>query len=61
MSPYLEMQRFKLHPYIKKQLEGAKRVGYGARALNEGGIQSIPKLTFPGGYTKQNLLAIFLV
>ena len=47
------MQRFKLHPHIKKQLEGGKRVGYGARALNEGGLQSIPKLTFPGGRKKQ--------
>lgn len=49
MSPYLEFQRFKTHPYISKMLEGGKRIGYGARALNEGGLQSLPKLTFPGG------------
>ncbi len=49
MSPYLEFQRYKLHPHISKMLEGGKRVGYGARALNEGGLQSLPKLTFPGG------------
>jgi electron-transferring-flavoprotein dehydrogenase len=48
-SPYLEFQRFKTHPYIRKYLENGKRLSYGARALNEGGIQSIPKLTFPGG------------
>lgn len=52
LSPYLELQRFKLHPHVKNQLEGGKRVGYGARALNEGGLQSIPKLTFPGGFKK---------
>ena len=45
----MEFQRFKLHPHIQKLLEGGKRVGYGARALNEGGLQSLPKLTFPGG------------
>lgn len=49
LSPYQEFQRFKLHPHISKLLEGGKRVAYGARALNEGGFQSIPKLTFPGG------------
>lgn len=49
LSPFLEFQRFKLHPHIKRVLEGGKRVAYGARALNEGGFQSIPKLTFPGG------------
>jgi electron-transferring-flavoprotein dehydrogenase len=52
-NPYLntfqEMQRFKNHPKIRKLLEGGKRISYGARALNEGGYQSIPKLTFPGG------------
>lgn len=49
LSPYNEMQRFKLHPKIKPLLEGGKRVSYGARALVEGGFQSMPKLTFPGG------------
>ncbi len=45
----MEFQRFKLHPYIREKLDGGKRIAYGARALNEGGLQSIPKLTFPGG------------
>ena len=49
LSPYMEFQRFKHHPEIKKILEGGRRINYGARALNEGGIQSLPKLTFPGG------------
>lgn len=49
LSPYDEMQRFKLHPKIRPLFEGAKRISYGARALNEGGLQSIPKLTLPGG------------
>lgn len=49
LSPYDEMQRFKLHPKIKPLLEGGRRVSYGARALVEGGLQSLPKLTFPGG------------
>lgn len=49
LSPYQEMQRFKTHPKIAKLLEGGKRIGYGARALVEGGFQSLPKLTFPGG------------
>ena len=49
ISPYDEMQRFKLHPAIKPMLEGGRRVAYGARAINEGGLQSVPKLTFPGG------------
>ena len=49
LFPYMEFQRFKHHPEIKKVLEGGKRIAYGARALNEGGYQSIPKLTFPGG------------
>ena len=49
LSPYEEMQRFKLHPAIKPMLEGGRRVAYGARAINEGGLQSLPKLTFPGG------------
>ena len=49
LSPYEEMQRFKTHPDIKKILEGGKRISYGARTLVEGGLQSLPKLTFPGG------------
>ncbi|XP_071949414.1 electron transfer flavoprotein-ubiquinone oxidoreductase, mitochondrial-like [Antedon mediterranea] len=49
LSPYKEFQRFKHHPAIKPTFEGGKRIAYGARALNEGGLQSIPKLAFPGG------------
>ena len=49
LSPYEEMQRFKTHPAIAPLFEGARRVSYGARALVEGGYQSIPKLSFPGG------------
>ena len=49
LSPFEEMQRFKTHPKIRPMLEGGKRIAYGARALNEGGLQSIPKLVFPGG------------
>lgn len=49
LSPFEEMQRFKTHPAIKPLLEGGRRVAYGARALVEGGFQSLPKLTFPGG------------
>lgn len=49
LSPYDEMQRFKTHPLIRETFEGGRRIAYGARALNEGGYQSIPKLTFPGG------------
>jgi electron-transferring-flavoprotein dehydrogenase len=49
LSPYEEFQRFKLHPLVKPYLAGGKRVAYGARAINEGGLQSVPKLAFPGG------------
>lgn len=49
LSPFDEMQRYKTHPRIRPMLEGGRRVAYGARALSEGGFQSIPKLTFPGG------------
>ncbi len=49
LSPYQEFQRFKHHPMVAELLKGAKRVAYGARAISEGGYQSIPKLTFPGG------------
>ncbi len=49
LSPYDEFQRFKMHPAICSTLEGGKRVSYGARAITEGGYQSVPKLAFPGG------------
>ena len=49
LSPFEEMQRFKTHPEMRKHFEGGRRISYGARALNEGGLQSIPRLTFPGG------------
>ena len=49
LSPFDEFQRFKTHPAIRPMFEGGKRIAYGARALNEGGWQSIPKLVFPGG------------
>ncbi len=47
--PYMEFQRFKHHPMVAELLKGGKRVAYGARAISEGGWQSIPKTTFPGG------------
>ncbi|MGE3333955.1 MAG: electron transfer flavoprotein-ubiquinone oxidoreductase [Rhodospirillaceae bacterium] len=49
LSPFDEFQRFKHHPEIAKYLEGGRRISYGARAITEGGFQSVPKLTFPGG------------
>ena len=49
LSPFEEFQRFKTHPAIRPIFEGGKRIAYGARALTEGGWQSVPKLTFPGG------------
>ncbi len=49
LSPFDEFQRFKTHPKIRPFFEGGKRLAYGSRAINEGGLQSIPKLTFPGG------------
>ncbi|MDE0047133.1 MAG: electron transfer flavoprotein-ubiquinone oxidoreductase [bacterium] len=49
LSPFEEFQRFKTHPAIRPFFEGGKRIAYGARAINEGGFQSIPRLTFPGG------------
>lgn len=49
LSPFEEFQRFKTHPSIAPIFKGGKRIAYGARALNEGGWQSIPKLSFPGG------------
>ena len=49
LSPFDEFQRFKTHPSIRPFLAGGKRLSYGARAITEGGFQSVPKLTFPGG------------
>jgi len=49
LSPYEEFQRYKTHPAIRTFLEGGKRIAYGARAIAAGGLQSLPKLTFPGG------------
>jgi electron-transferring-flavoprotein dehydrogenase len=49
LSPFEEFQRYKTHPSIRGFFEGGKRVSYGARAINAGGLQSLPKLTFPGG------------
>ncbi len=49
LSPFDEFQRFKTHPSVREYFEGGKRIAYGARAINEGGLQSVPKLSFPGG------------
>jgi len=49
LDPYLEFQKFKTHPKITELLTGGRRIQYGARAINEGGYQSIPELIFPGG------------
>jgi electron-transferring-flavoprotein dehydrogenase len=49
LSPYEEFQRFKTHPAIRGTFEGGKRISYGARAITAGGMQSLPKLVFPGG------------
>ncbi|HEY0585837.1 MAG TPA: electron transfer flavoprotein-ubiquinone oxidoreductase [Pseudoduganella sp.] len=49
LSPYEEFQRYKTHPEIRTFFEGAKRISYGARAITAGGLQSLPKLVFPGG------------
>ncbi len=49
LAPFEEFQRFKTHPAIRGTFEGGKRISYGARAITEGGWQSVPKLTFPGG------------
>ena len=48
LEPFSEFQRAKTHPAIRQYLEGGKRIGYGARAITEGGFQSVPKLVFPG-------------
>ena len=49
LSPFEEMQRWKTHPAIRAEIEGGRRLSYGARAINEGGYQAIPRLVFPGG------------
>ncbi|HVL79157.1 MAG TPA: electron transfer flavoprotein-ubiquinone oxidoreductase [Sphingomicrobium sp.] len=49
LSPFEEFQRWKTHPAIRAEIEGGRRVSYGARAINEGGWQAIPRLVFPGG------------
>ena len=49
LGPFDEFQRFKTHPKIRPTFEGGRRIAYGARAISEGGLQSIPRLTFPGG------------
>jgi electron-transferring-flavoprotein dehydrogenase len=49
LAPFEEFQRFKIHPSIRPVFEGGKRLSYGARAINHGGLQSIPDLVFPGG------------
>jgi len=49
LTPFAEFQRWKQHPKIRQYLEGGKRIAYGARAVNKGGLQSLPKLGFPGG------------
>ena len=49
LSPFDEFQRFKTHPFVRDTFEGGKRISYGARAITEGGWQSVPKLAFPGG------------
>jgi electron-transferring-flavoprotein dehydrogenase len=49
ISPFHEFQRFKMHPKVRETFAGGKRISYGARAITEGGWQSVPKLTFPGG------------
>jgi len=49
LSPFDEFQRWKQHPSVRKFLEGGKRIAYGARAITEGGLQSVPQLYFPGG------------
>ena len=49
LNPFEEFQRFKTHPMLKRLLQNGERIAYGARALNEGGWQSMPKLAFPGG------------
>ena len=49
LSPFEEFQRYKTHPLVRATLEGGKRLEYGSRAINASGLQSLPKLVFPGG------------
>ena len=49
LNPFKTFQQWKTHPSVRPTFEGGERLSYGARALNEGGFQCIPKLTFPGG------------
>lgn len=49
LAPFEEFQRFKTHPLVRDTFAGGKRIGYGARAINEGGLQSVPRVAFPGG------------
>ena len=49
LSPYEEFQQWKSHPYVRQLLEGGTVLQYGARCLNEGGLQAVPRLHFPGG------------
>src|SRR5690606_22150209 len=49
LAPFEEFQRFKTHPAIRGTFEGGKRLSYGARAITEGGFQSVPRMAFPGG------------
>src|SRR5262249_51474162 len=49
IAPFEELQRFKTHPLVRDTFAGGKRIGYGARAISEGGWQSVPKVAFPGG------------
>ena len=58
VSPFDEMQRWKLNPEVKKYLEGGKRVSYGARAIAKGGLQSLPKMTMPGALLVLSLIHI---
>ena len=60
LSPYEEMQRFKMHPTIKPLLKDGSRIAYGARVINEGGFQSIPKLVFPGGFYLRDIGVIVI-
>ena len=49
VSPFEEFQRLKTHPLVRETFAGGRRIGYGARAIAEGGWQSVPRLVFPGG------------
>jgi electron-transferring-flavoprotein dehydrogenase len=49
LAPFSEFQRWKQHPVVRQYIDGGRRIGYGSRAVNKGGLQSLPKLAFPGG------------